>query len=71
MTLLQAHRILIGAATAFFALYAVWEFSGAGGPSGVWRGAAAFLAACGLGVYFWTIGGRLAPPGGGREGGEP
>ncbi len=71
MTLLLAHRILIGVATAFFFVYAIREFSGAVGGAGAWRGAAALLAACGLAIYFRTIGGRPGPPAGGREGGEP
>jgi len=71
MTLQLAHRILIGAATAFFVLYGIWEFSGAGGRASAWRGAVALLAACSLAVYFRTIGGRPGPPADSREGGEP
>ena len=67
MTLLTAHRILIGAAIAFFAFYAVWEFAGGrgtgGGPLGVARGAVSLLAAGGLGAYFLTLGGRGGPDG--------
>ena len=66
MTLLLAHRILIGAAIAFFAFYALWEFTGAGG--GAWRGALALGAALGLAIYFRTIGGQGPPdPRGGRR----
>ena len=65
MTLLTAHRILIGAAIAFFAFYALWEFTGArgtgGGPGGMARGAASLLAAGGLGAYFLTLKGRGGP----------
>jgi len=65
MTLLTAHRILIGAAIAFFAFYAVWEFTGArgtgGGPGGMARGISSLLAAGGLGFYFLTLGGRDGP----------
>ncbi len=67
MSLLTAHRILIGAAIAFFAFYALWEFTGArgtgGGPGGIARGAAALLAAGGLGIYFLTLRGRGDPGG--------
>ena len=65
MTLLTAHRILIGAATAFFAFYALWEFTGArgtgGGPGGMARGTASLLAAGGLGIYLLTLKGRAGP----------
>ena len=62
MTLLTAHRILIGAAIAFFAFYGLWEFAGAsgtgGGPAGMARGVVSLLAAGGLGIYFLTLGSR-------------
>jgi hypothetical protein len=65
MTLLTAHRILIGVAIAFFAFYAVWEFTGArgtgGGPGGTARAAASLLAAAGLGIYSLTLRGRRGP----------
>lgn len=65
MTLLTAHRILIAAAIAFFAFYALWEFSGArgtgGGLGGLARGAASLLAAGVLGVYFLTLRDRGGP----------
>lgn len=66
MTLLVAHRILIGTAIAFFVLYGFWEFTA---PTGrVWRGALALAAALGLAIYFRTIGrdGPPAPRGGER-----
>ena len=58
MTLLTAHRILIGTATACFAFYAGWEFTGGGGAGaggGIVRGALAAAAALGLGFYFRTL----------------
>jgi len=65
MTLLTAHRILIGAAIAFFAFYALWEYAGVrgtgGGPGGMARGTASLLAAGGLGVYFLTLRSRGGP----------
>jgi len=65
VTLLTAHRILIGTAVAFFVLYAAWEFTGGGGtgggPSGMARGAVALLAAGGLAAYFLSLGRRGGP----------
>jgi hypothetical protein len=65
MTLLTAHRILIGAAIAFCVLYAVWEFTGGngtgGGLPGLARGAVSLLAAGGLGAYFLSLGRRGGP----------
>ena len=62
MTLLTAHRILIGAAIAFFVFYAVWEFTGGrgtgGGPPGLARGTISLLAAVGLGAYLLSLGRR-------------
>ena len=58
MTLLTAHRILVGTAIAFFTFYALWEFEGArasGAPAGFMRAAASLLAAAGLGFYFMTL----------------
>jgi hypothetical protein len=70
MTLLTAHRILIGAAVLFFAFYAGWEIAGArgagGGASGLLRGASAVAAAIAFGVYFRTL--RPRAPGGRAEG---
>jgi hypothetical protein len=65
MTLMTAHRILIGAAIAFFVFYALWEFMGGrgtgGGPLGTVRGVVSLLAAGGLGAYFMTLGDRRGP----------
>jgi hypothetical protein len=59
MTLWTAHRILIGAAIAFFVFYGFWELGGAsgtgGGTGGIVRGGASLLAAGGLGVYLWRL----------------
>lgn len=59
MTLLLAHRILIGTAIAFFALYALWEVTAATGRA--WHGALSLAAALALAIYFRTIG-RDGPP---------
>jgi len=69
MSLLTAHRILIGAAIVFFLFYAAWE--AAGGRSGVrpdgWelRAGAALFGAVGLALYFKTLFGRRDPGGNG------
>ena len=58
MTLLTAHRILIGTAVVFFAFYALWEVQGARAsraPAGYLRGGASLAAAGGLGLYFLTL----------------
>jgi hypothetical protein len=58
MTLLTAHKILIGTAVAFFLFYALWEFTGArgtGGPGGWRRGAASLAGAGVLAIYFTTL----------------
>ncbi len=69
MTLLAAHRILIGSAIAFFVFYGLWEWAGRGaGPGGAWRGALAMLAALALAIYFKTLFRRGVLPGGGKEG---
>ncbi len=73
VTLLTAHRILIGTAVAFFAFYAAWEFAGtrsAGGTGGMVRGGLALLGALALLIYFRTLFGRR-PSGEGGEGGDP
>ena len=82
VTLLTAHRILIGTAVAFFTYYGLWEFAGwraTGTGGGVIRGAVSLLAAGGLGLYFLTLrqkggpGGRGGPgaaAGGARGGGR-
>jgi hypothetical protein len=60
MTLLQAHRILIGAAILLFALYAGLALSGRLPLERRARRAQAgvsLLAAAGLGTYLWRLGG--------------
>jgi hypothetical protein len=66
VTLLVAHRILIGTAVAFFAFYGLREFTAATGRA--WHGVLALAAALGLAIYFRTIGreGPQAPQGGER-----
>jgi hypothetical protein len=62
MTLLQAHRILIGSALALFLLYGLLTLSGRLPAGGRWRrveGGASLLVAAGLGAYLYTLrGGR-------------
>ena len=74
MSLLTAHRILIGAAIAFFLFYGAWEAAGGGqgARSGGWelRAGAALLGAVGLAIYFRTLFGRRRPGGNGTEGGR-
>lgn len=58
MTLITAHRILIGVAILFFCYYGYWEFahdSAGAGPGGWLRGTLALLGAAGLAVYFSTL----------------
>ena len=66
MTLLTAHRILIGTAVVFFVFYGARELRGgqAGAPGGLLRGVAAWLAALALLIYFRTLPRRSAGPGG-------
>ena len=68
MRLITAHRILIGAAVAFFTFYAFWEFRGAGGTGSAWRGVAAVIASAALFIYLWSLRTGDLPPGegGGR-----
>jgi len=65
VTLLTAHRILIGTAIVFFLFYAIWEFTGGGGTEGGTagraRGAVALLAAAALGIYFLSLRRRGGP----------
>lgn len=63
MTLLLAHRILIGTAVVFFMFYGVWEYAGSPGRGSGWRALAAILAAAALALYFRTIGRGTGPPG--------
>lgn len=66
MTLLTAHRILIGTAVAFFIYYGLWEFAGwrvTGAAGGIVRGAVSLAGAGGLGWYFLTLRQRGRPDG--------
>jgi hypothetical protein len=59
VTLLQAHRILIGAAILLFVLYAGLALSGrlpGGSRSRLTQGAISLLVAAGLGTYLWRLG---------------
>ena len=56
MTLILAHRILIGAAVLMLVLYGIWEVAHAGGHGSIGRGVVAFGAAAALAVYFFAIG---------------
>jgi len=74
MTLLTAHRILIGAAVAFFIYYGLWEFAGwraTGTGGGIARGAVSLVAAGGLGWYFLTLRQKGRPGGQGGSGAAP
>lgn len=71
MTLLTAHRILIGTAVAFFIYYGFWEFAGwrtTGAAGGLFRAVASLLAAGGLGVYLLTLRQKGGPGGRGGPG---
>jgi len=60
MTLLQAHRILIGAAILLFALYAGLALSGRlplGRRARTAQAGVSLLVAAGLGTYLWKLGG--------------
>lgn len=60
MTLLQAHRVLIGSAILLFVLYAGLALSGRlpGGRRGrLAQGGVSLLVAAGLGAYLWSLGG--------------
>ncbi len=61
MSLITAHRILIGVAVVFFAFYALWEFRGADGAGAVLRGVASLLIAAALLVYLRTLKGQNGP----------
>jgi hypothetical protein len=59
VTLLQAHRILIGAAILLFVLYAGLALSGrlpGGGRARRVQGGLSLLAAGGLAAYLWRLG---------------
>ena len=54
MSVITAHKLLIGVAIVFFLFYAVWEVRNYPEPGGVLallRGIIALVAACGLGIY--------------------
>lgn len=80
MTLLTAHRILIGSAVALFVYYGLWELQGwraAGAGAGWMRGAVSLALAAGLALYILTLrpkrhhGDRPGPGGAaGPHGGE-
>ena len=74
VTLLTAHRILIAAATLFFAFYGGWEIAhraGAAGGGSTARGILAFLAAVAFGMYLLSLRGRRSSPDQDGEGGRP
>jgi len=72
MTLLQAHRILMGTAIVLFVLYAGLALSGrlsvGGGRARAVQGGVALLVAGGLGAYLRNVG-RGGPPPGSSQGG--
>jgi hypothetical protein len=80
MTLLTAHRILIGSAVALFVYYGLWELQGwraAGAGAGWMRGTVSLVLAAGLALYILTLRPKRYPgdrpgPGGaaGPHGGE-
>jgi hypothetical protein len=56
--LITAHRILIGAAIAFFVFYAIrtlWAFTAGGGPGALVQSVAAVAVCVGLVVYYRTL----------------
>ena len=58
MSLITAHRILIGSAIALFTFYALWELQGyfsAGDAWAIARAGASGLAAAGFALYYRTI----------------
>jgi len=68
MTLLTAHRILIGSATALFVYYGLWELHGwqaAGAGGGGIRGAVSLVLAAGLAFYLLSL--RPKRPRGGER----
>ena len=72
MRLITAHRILIGAAIAFFLLYAVLQFRHGLGPAGTGalvQAGVSLVIALGLLVYYRSLRRRWPAPGpqGGRR----
>jgi hypothetical protein len=68
MTLLTAHRILIGSAVALFVYYGLWELHGwraAGAGGGGLRGAVSLVLAAGLAFYLLSL--RPKRPRGGER----
>ena len=58
MKLITAHRILIGAAIAFFLFYAgrkLWAFAGGAGAGSLVQSAVAVAIAAGLMLYYRTL----------------
>ena len=58
MRLITAHRILIGAAIAFFVFYAgrsLWAYRGGDGVGALVQTVVAFLVAVGLVAYYRTL----------------
>jgi hypothetical protein len=70
MTLLRAHRILIGTAILFFLFYGGWEYAARHGRGSPRRALASVAAAALLAAYFRTIGRGTEPPRS-RNGGAP
>lgn len=58
MTLMTAHRILIGSAIGFFLVYALWEAFHArtAGPWALVRAGVSVLVALGFVLYFRSLG---------------
>ena len=58
VSVLTAHKILIGSAVAMFLGYGIWEFlryPDPGGMGALLRGSLSVAAAVGLGVYLRTL----------------
>ena len=63
MSLITAHRILIGTAAIFFALFGIWQmraFAARGEVAMLLVGLVSFVVAAGFGWYFGTIKRRYA-----------
>lgn len=58
MSLITAHRILIGTAVVFFLFFGLWELNGFradGGAAALAQGLLSMAVAAGFAVYFRTI----------------